>query len=114
MKWKHTFNALGVLLLVAMVVFIWEGREGHGYTFLAGALCLCIANLDVLKRFSVSPKGFEGETREVIKEAKDTIKELRLISKDFSRLFVTLMHGEGRWGGATRDENMKPTRVRCF
>ncbi len=35
MKWKHTFNALGVLLLVAMVVFIWEGREGHGYTFLA-------------------------------------------------------------------------------
>ena len=75
---------------------------------------LCIANLDVLKRFKVSHKGFEGETREVIKEAKDTIKELRLISKDFSRLFVTLMHGEGRWGGATRDENMKPTRVRCF
>ncbi len=106
MNWKNVLNGLGVLLLVFMAYLIWEDRNGQVLAFLAGGLCLVVANTDVIEELHLSLTGFRAKTRKVIQEAEDTTTALRLISKDFSRLFVTLLYGEGRIGGAT-DEDLE-------
>ena len=84
MKWKHVLNGLGVLLLVFMAFLIWEDRNGQVLTFLAGGLCLLVANTDVIEELHLSITGLRAKTRKVIREAEDTTKGLRLISKDSS------------------------------
>ena len=83
MSWAHTLNCFAVAFLLLLVYFISMGLDGQFLAFLAAAVCLFFANIDKIKKLKASAAGFEAETREVIKEAKDTIEELRLIAKDF-------------------------------
>ena len=107
MPWNNAFLGLGILFLLLVAFLIWMRLDGQWLSFLAAVVCLLFGNLDRIESFKASPTGIEAQTREVIREAKGAIRELQLVAKIFSQLFVTMMHAEGRLGGGIRDKQVE-------
>lgn len=97
-------NGLGIAFFVYMAYLIWEQHEGQVLSFLAASVCLLLGNSHRIKWFKASATGIEAETRNVIREAKGTLAELRLVAKHFSAMFVTMMQADGRMGGGLSDD----------
>lgn len=73
---------------------------------------LFFANLDKISKLRFDKTGFEAETREVVKEARSTIKELQDLSKIMASTTLGLVKRTGRWGGysyAEKEEIKKQT-----
>lgn len=104
MKKHLTKNNL--LTLVALIAFAFgiyfgvsKSYEPSKWAFIAGIASLLFANLDRFKRFKVDKSGVEAETREVVREARSTIKELQNLSKIMASITLGLIKRAGRYGG---------------
>jgi hypothetical protein len=75
--------------------------------FLACGIFLFFANLERVLRLKVGPSGFEAETRAVVNEAKNTIKELQDLSKIMASSVLGLVKRTGRMGGYSYDDKEK-------
>ena len=78
--------------------------------WLMGVICvvfLFFSNLDKISKLKFGRSGFEAETREVVKEAKSTIKELHDLSKIMASTTLGLVKRIGRWGGYSYDDKEK-------
>lgn len=98
---EGVFDFLGVTLLGLMAYLLvvrTDGLAGAGLSFLAAADCFVVANLDRIVRFKISPGSFEAETR-IIKEAKDTLVELRALASVVVTTTLSLVKRSGRIGG---------------
>ena len=62
------------------------------------------ANIDRISRIKATKEGFEAETREVINEAKNTIKELQEMAKLMATTELSLVMRSGRIGGYSEEE----------
>lgn len=100
---KFVFNAAGFLLIVFMVIQIVREKDGSILALIAGLGFLFFANIDTIKTFRVSGAGFEAETREVVREAQDTIQQTRLLATEFAKFAILMINGEGRFGGIGLD-----------
>lgn len=65
---------------------------------------LFFANLERISKLKFGKTGFEAETREVVREARSTIKELRDLSKIMVSSILGLVKRTGRFGGYSYDE----------
>ena len=72
--------------------------------FLAFIFIMFINNLDRISEIKANGKGFEAKTREVIEEAKITIKEMQNMVKLISTTELSLVMRTGRWGGYSDEE----------
>jgi hypothetical protein len=104
MLWRHLLNGAGVSLLVFLAVLIWTEREGAWLAFWAAVVAFVVANLEVVKYIKVSATGIEAETGEVIRDARDTLRELRNLAKEFAGIFIVMLNAEGRFGGGLSTE----------
>lgn len=100
--------ALTIIAIIVLGFSVWfgllEDYRPMGVTFVAFVLLLLCANLDRIKWFKIGQSGVEAETREVIEEAKSTIKELQSLSKIMATTTLGLVKRTGRWGGYSYDE----------
>lgn len=116
-KMKRYFKQNNLLTFLALIAFsfcVYFGiSKNYGPMYILFFLCLaCLffANLDHIKRVKVDKSGFEAETREVIREARSTIKELQDLSKIMAHISLGLLKREGRFGGGysyDEKENLK-------
>ena len=83
------------------------------FAFASGGLFLMIGFLSEIKFFKASTSGIEAETREVVKEAKETITELRKMALLFSRISLKGIKSTGRFGTNSNvaSEEMKDSLV---
>jgi hypothetical protein len=104
-------NLLTFLALIAFVFCVYFGMsKSHQPMWVLFMLCIALlffANLERIKRLRFDKSGFEAETREVVKEARDTIKELQDLSKIMASTTLGLVKRTGRWGGYSYDEKEK-------
>jgi hypothetical protein len=107
-------NLLTFLALIAFVCCVFFGvSKSYQPMWVLFLLCLALlvfANLDRLKWFKVDKSGFEAETREIVKEARNTIKELQDLSKIMANISLGLLKRAGRFGGGYsygEKENLK-------
>ncbi|MGA0603508.1 hypothetical protein ACO2Q3_22565 [Caulobacter sp. KR2-114] len=70
-------------------------------TLAAAMVCGFLGNLDRVKSFRAGAGGLQAETHAVVAEAKSTIIELRRLGTTLGTTLVTLIAGEGRYGGLT-------------
>lgn len=112
MKTYLTKNNL--LTLMALVAFFVAIRFGFIKSFQAmwlmvvmAVVFLLFANLDKISKFKFNKTGVEAETREIVKEAKSTIKELQDLSKIMALSTLGLVKRSGRWGGYSYDDKEK-------
>lgn len=101
-------NILTFLALIAFGFCVYFGvSKSHQPMWILFILCLALlffANLESIKRLKFNKSGFEAETREVVKEARNTIKELQDLSKIMASTTLGLVKRSGRWGGYSYDE----------
>lgn len=64
-------------------------------------------NLEKFSEIRATTKGFEAKTRDIIKEAEITIKELQNLGKTLVRTELSLVMRNGRIGGYPEDEKDK-------
>ena len=72
--------------------------------FIAAGGLMLFAHLSVIQKGKVGTSGIEIETREVLKEARSTIEELRLLAVRFAAINLFLLQRSGRWGGYDEQE----------
>lgn len=101
------FNLIGSLFLGLMSWWVWNGYQGTMWYFLAGIICLSIANADKIKSFRATESGLEWETREVVEEARNTLAELKQLAKTLSRTLIEIYQSTGRLGGLVQNINTK-------
>ena len=101
MKKYLTKNSL--LTLMALVAFLFAICFGFIKSFQAmwlmgiiSVVFLFFANLDKISKLRFDKTGFEAETREVVREAKSTIKELQDLSKIMAITTLGLIKRAGR------------------
>lgn len=126
MSWKaniagsmrpFVFNLLAALLLAAIFRgLIAEPQWGAAQltaAIVAAGLAALIGNFQHLKRFKASATGIEAETREVITQAKTTLRELHELAAAFGSLLVDIIIGAGRWAGpgTAADQDAQKARV---
>ena len=102
------------MTLVAFGFCVYFGvSKSYEPMWILSLLCfasLVFANLDRIKRFKVDKSGFEAETREIVKEARNTIKELQDLSKIMATITLGLVKRTGRWGGGYSYEEKEDLR----
>jgi len=103
-----------LFILIALIAFAFgiyfgvsKSYEPSKWAFITAIASLLFANLDRFRRFKLDKSGIEAETREVVKEAKSTIKELQDLSKIMASTILGLVKRSGRWGGYSYDEKEK-------
>ena len=76
-------------------------------TFLSFTLFILIANLDRISEFKATTKGIEAKTREVLDEARFTIRELQNMVRILAKTELSLVIRAGRFGGYNFKEKQK-------
>jgi len=102
-----------IFTLLAMFCIAGGGYLGSqglvavpGFAFASGGLFLFVGFLKEFKHFKASlTTGIEAETREVVREAKDVINELRKMALLFSGMSLKGIKSAGRLGGNPNRES---------
>ncbi len=97
------------MALIAFAFAIYFGvsksYEPSKWAFIAGIASLLFANLYRFRWFKFGKSGIEAETREVVREARSTIKELQDLSKIMTMTTLGLVKRAGRFAaGYSYDE----------
>ena len=107
-------NFLSIISLIVLGFSLWFGISSMpGEMFIAVIAfftLLFFANLDRISEFKASKSGFEAKTREVkeiVEEAKITIKQIQILSKIVASTTLSLVKRSGRMGGYSDDEEEK-------
>lgn len=58
-----------------------------------------LGNMNQLESFKAGTTGIEAKTREVVREARETINELHTLAEEVVAVLVDEIDGSGRWGG---------------
>lgn len=101
---KLAYTALGSILIGFICWLIWSDKGPAWPLLIPACLLFLTANLDKLARFRVSTEGLEAETREVVREAKDTLSELRDLASLVAANTLSLIQQSGRLGGYSDEE----------
>jgi len=105
---KITLYSIGFIVLG---IALWAGIIGINPVLLTGSLAfmfiMFINNLDRISEIKASGKGFEARTREVIKEAKVTIKEMQNLVKIIVKIELSLVMRTGRFGSFSDEDKEK-------
>ena len=96
---KSIPNVAALLLLLFMVVQYAREKDGSIPALIAAVACLFFANIDSIKSFQLSGMGFQAETREVVREARDTIEQTKLLATELAKFALLVINAEGRMGG---------------
>ena len=111
---KNLFTKNNLLTFIAVIVLAFGIYFGVSKSYQAMWLMVIIsvvflffANLDKISKLKFGKAGFEAETREVIEEAKSTIRELQDLSTIMALSTLGLVKRSGRWGGYSYDEKEK-------
>jgi hypothetical protein len=98
-----TDRILFVAAIFVMVYCLWAGARGlnvaMGIAAFLSLSLLFFANLNKFATFKASAKGIEATTRELARETKDTLKELRELATIVSKIQISLLVRQGRLGG---------------
>src|SRR5262250_2340506 len=100
MLWKWILTLAGLSILgIRLTVDITRNQDPSIAWISAGLLCLLFANLDQIKKLKGVLTGeFELEMRDAVKQAQDTIVELRSLGLLVAKLSLSLVKRAGRWG----------------
>jgi hypothetical protein len=110
--WQHaTFDrivkgvAIALFLTTGYLLVSAKNRAeigGIAIAFVSATICALVGNLDKFEFLKASIWGIEAKTRElkdVVDEARVTLKEFHTLSEMIGGLLIELMAGAGRWGG---------------
>lgn len=100
-----------VLAVLAMGYTLWAGATGHQAALAAGTVLtlglFAFGNIDRLKSFKTTATGIEAETRELARETRDTLAELRQLAVLVAKIQVSLLVRHGRLGGYREETQQK-------
>ena len=96
-----------VAFLFAICFGFIKSYQAMWLMIIISVVFLFFANLDKISKLKFDKTGFEAETREVVREAKSTIKELQDLSKIMALSTLGLVKRSGRWGGYSYDDKEK-------
>ena len=109
---KLTYGIFGIgAVISAITVGILGMADVMWISTVLAILLLLAANADRVSKIRAGMSGFEAETREVISEARDAIKELRLVGKLAGETTLSLVMRAGRFGGFSYDEKERARQV---
>ncbi len=100
------FNIISIILVACFIYAVFTKNISTATLcfFVLALAFLFIANIDKIKRASVSRDGFEIEARETIKKAEITIQEMHELSKLVAQTSLSLVKRGSRWGGYSEGE----------
>lgn len=101
---KITFNVAGAVLVAFMICLIVSGTDGYWAALFAGAMLFLIGNADRIHKLKLSADGIEAETRELRRETRDTLEELRELATIVATNTLSLVMRAGRFGTYTNEE----------
>ncbi len=114
---KNLLSATAIIVLIVCVCFgLSRNYQPMWVTFFAFGILLFYAYIDKISEFRIDKSGFMAKTREFLKEAKSTIKELQSLSKIMASTTLGLVKKTGRLGGYSYDEkeNIKEATLKVL
>lgn len=101
---KISFNVAGAALIGFMVYLVVSRIDGYWAALFAAAMVFLIGNADRIRKFKLSADGIEAETRELMRETRDTLGELRELATIVATNTLSLVMRAGRFGTYTDAE----------
>lgn len=105
-NWLY-ISLIGISLAV-LAIAIYFGFKGNKsllrWGFAAFATLLIFAHINQIKSFRIGINGLQAETKGVIGEARNTIKEMQALAKVMARTTLSLTKRHNRLGGYSDDE----------
>ncbi|HET6159750.1 MAG TPA: hypothetical protein VFE34_15495 [Dongiaceae bacterium] len=103
---RGIFNLVSLAFLIALLWGIsktqpWDWPLIAG-AIVAAALAPLVGNFEQIEFFKASATGIEARTRAVVERAESAVSELHTLAALTGAMLVTLLAGEGRWGGMDR------------
>ena len=113
-KMREYLTKNNILTLMALIAFpsgigfgLVKSYQAMWLMGIISVVFLFFSNLDKISKLKFGRTGFEAETREVVKEARNTIKELQDLSKIMASTTLGLVKRTGRLGGYSYDDKEK-------
>lgn len=106
---KIIFDLVGISLTGFAAYDAWSGGAGYWGILAAATLTLFIGSIDRIRKFKLSQEGIEAETRELVRETKGTLDELRYLAAIVAKSTLSLAIRSGRFGGYS-DQDMEMLR----
>ena len=91
-------------LVFSLIVGIYGMQSVMIVGFLGFVVTMFIANVDRIVEVKATATGFEARTRDIIEEAKVSVKEIQTLAKIVAEITLSLVKRTGRMGGYSDEE----------
>jgi len=89
---------LGLLALIFALLSAWfEKNIAASISIISFLTFMFYAFIDKISKFKAGVTGFEAETKDVVQEAKHTIKEMQILGKKTILLLISIIQRMGRF-----------------